>query len=105
MSRPLVPNPKREGEAAAFHRAVFKAHGRACWKCGKKDATDAAHVIARSHLGAKARYSCPEANARPLCRGCHDAQTAGLWNWPLPVRRAAVLALNKVMRVPLPVPA
>ncbi len=105
MSRPLIANPKRDVEAAAFHRAVFKAHGSCCHFCGKKGATDAMHVISRSLIGPKARYACPIENGRPGCRSCHDRQERDELKFTLSVRRRAVRALNKVMRAPIEEPA
>jgi len=96
--RPQIGNPKRQSEAAAFHRAVFKAHGSSCYFCSGSKATDAMHVIPRSQLGPK-RYACPTENARPGCRRCHDLQTRGELVFPIAVRRKAIRALNNVLTV------
>lgn len=103
--RPLVANPKRQPEAAAWHRRVFKAHGNVCHWCPKK-ATDAAHVIPRSQLGKPQRYACPEENGRPACRACHDRNEANdpARQFSLAIRRKAVRALNKVSKVPIAEP-
>lgn len=105
MSKPLIANPKRQSEAAAFHRAVFKAHGDRCHFCGKPQSTDAMHVIPRSQLGPKARYACPVENGRPGCRRCHDAQERNELQFSVSVRRRAIRALNKVLKAPLMEPA
>jgi hypothetical protein len=103
--RPLVANPKRDSEAATFHRRVFKAHGSECHWCSKK-ATDAAHVVPRSQLG-KQRYACAEDNGRPACRGCHDRNEASdpEYQFSLKVRRRAVKSLNVALKVKIAEPA
>lgn len=101
MSRPLVADMKRLSEAADFHRRVFAKWGNACYrgKC-KKRATDAAHVIPRSQLGPQ-RYACAEQNGRPLCRDHHNEQEAGLWDFSAKDKRAAIRALNLVLKIKL----
>jgi len=105
VTRPLIANKARDSEAAAFHRAVFKAHGNRCHFCGAKGATDAMHVIPRGLIGPKARYLCPAENGRPGCRRCHDRQEREELQFSLSVRKRAVRALNKVMRSPIQEPA
>jgi predicted restriction endonuclease len=102
MSRPLSANPKRNTQAAEFHRRVFAAHGKRCYFCGGA-ATDAMHLIGRAHLGPH-RYACPEENGRPGCRKCHDTKGWLSINFALRDRRAAVRALNKVLTVKLESP-
>ncbi len=105
MSRPLIPDPKRALEAAAFHRLVFAKYGRwnrVCSLCGKQGATDAAHVVPRSMLG-PLRYADPRM-ARPAHRACHEAQERGDICFSLAIRRDAVLAHNEIAKVPLVVP-
>lgn len=102
MTRPLIANKKRESEAAAFHRSCFKAHGRACFFCGK-DASDAMHVIPRSHLG-PLRYAIPVQNSRPGCRACHERQEAGELHFPVRVVRIAIAAHNKLSKVKMVMP-
>lgn len=97
--KPLIANRERKNEAAAWHRAVFSAHGKKCWNCGG-EATDACHVIPRSQLG-KLRYEMPKENGRPGCRRCHQRQECGELDFPIAVRRAAVRAHNKIARVPM----
>jgi hypothetical protein len=113
-----MPKAETKASAAEFSSTCFKTHGRLCYFHGKKatpkrqgpgegclkDATDPMHVIGRAHLGPKARYACAEENSRPGCRNCHDLQEAGRLEFPLAVRRRAVIALNKVMKQPIHVP-
>ena len=102
MSRPLIANKKREGEAARWHREVFKAHGRACFFCGK-DATDAMHIIARAQLG-PLRYEIPVQNGRPGCRACHERQERGELHFPVRIMRIAIRAHNAIAKVKLELP-
>ena len=100
---PLLPRRERQSEAQRFHRETFKAHGRACYFCGK-EASDAMHIIPRPMLGSK-RYECAADNSRPGCRACHRKQTDGTLAFALSDRQRAVRALNKVLKVKLPEPA
>ena len=102
MSKPLIPDRKRQSEAAAWHRAVFAAHGQFCTFCAAK-ATDAMHVIPRRDLG-PLRYMMPKENGRPGCRRCHEAQERGDKQFPIAVVRRAVKAHNKIAKVPIPLP-
>ena len=102
MSRPLIANKARESEAARWHRDVFKAHGRACFFCGK-DASDAMHIIPRAQLG-PLRYQIPVQNGRPGCRACHERQERGELKFPLRVVRTAILAHNKISKVKMELP-
>lgn len=102
VSRPLIPDPKRQSESSAWHRAVFAAHGHACFFCGAK-ATDAMHVIPRSQLG-KLRYAIPKENGRPGCRRCHEAQEGGDKQFPLVVVRAAIRAHNRIAKIAMMLP-
>lgn len=104
MSRPLIANKARESEAARFHRECFKAWGRVCYFCGSKDASDAMHIIGRSTLGPR-RYECPVENSRSGCRRCHEAQTRGELRFKAADVRRAIVALNKVCKVSIPLPA
>lgn len=103
MSRPLIANRKRQSEAARFHREVFARFGRCCTFCGKKDATDAAHVLSRGTKLGPLRYADPRL-ARPACRPCHEAQTRNEIEWPLPIVRDAIEAFNLHAKVKLVVP-
>lgn len=98
MSRPLLADPKRNSEAARFHREVFAMFGYACFHCGKH-ATDAAHVLNRAMKLGPLRY-CDPRLARPLCRPCHDAKKP----WPIAVQRDAVKAHNLYAKVKLTLP-
>lgn len=102
MSRPLVANKKRESEASAWHRDVVKAHGKACFFCGR-DGSDAMHIIPRAKLG-PLRYKIPVQNGRIGCRECHDRQEAGELQFPIRVRRIAIAAHNKIAKVKLEMP-
>ena len=103
MSKPLIPNPKRVAEAAAFHRAVFDMWGKSCYLCRRRaPATDAAHVIPRARLG-PLRYASPHF-ARPAHRDCHEAQEAGKIEWPLAILRDAARHYNQISKVPMHVP-
>lgn len=105
MSRPLIPNPKRAAEAAKFHAAVFFMFGgekKICSLCGVPNATDAAHVIGRAHLG-PLRYADPRL-ARPAHRSCHVAVDAHRISWPLAIRQDAAIAHNLLAKVKLMVP-
>ncbi len=105
MSKPLIADPKRVSEAAAYHRAVFAEYGgpkKVCALCGKPGAVDAAHVVPRSMLG-PLRYADPRM-ARPAHRACHEAQERGDMRFSLAIRRGAVLAHNEIAKVPLVVP-
>lgn len=115
-TRPLVPKLATQLDGDEFRRAVFAAHGRACYffpvktvkdattgekrrrrpdeRC-LKDATDPAHIVPRSQLGPKSRYACPEENGRPLCRVCHDIQESGRLEFPDAIYNRAIRALNK----------
>lgn len=103
MSRPLVADPRRHSEANLFHRACFRAHGKRCYFCGSKSATDAMHIISRAFLGPR-RYECPIENARPGCRACHDKQTRGELVFKKEDVRRAIAALNKVCKCKLELP-
>lgn len=94
--KPLIANPKRQSEATAFHRRVFKEHGDKCYFCGCK-ATDAMHIEGRSRLG-KHRYACPEENGRPGCRRCHVLQTDNKLQFKSADVRRARVALNQVLK-------
>jgi len=101
ITRPLISNKKRNGEASSFHKKVFARWGSRCW-FGHKHADDAAHVVDKNQLGNK-RYCDPEI-ARPLCRPCHIQQTDGMISFSLADRRAATLVANKYMKQKLVVP-
>jgi len=105
MTKPLIANPKRQSEASRFHREVFAMFGgpkRVCALCGKPGATDAAHVIARAHLG-PLRYADPRL-ARPAHRECHEAQERGVIRFSLLIRQDAVIAHNALAKIKLVVP-
>lgn len=102
MSRPLIANPKRASEASAYHRKVFARYGHACVFCGHQ-ATDAAHVIGRAHLG-PLRYA-DERLSRPSCRSCHERVDRNEIQWPLAILRDAIKVHNKIARVKIEVPA
>lgn len=99
MSKPLVANPMRAGEASAFHRAVFARFGNRCALCGGLGATDAAHVVSRVKLG-PLRYADPEL-ARPLHRVCHVEVDSNRVAWPAKIVAAAVAAHNRLAKVPI----
>ena len=106
MSRPLIPNRKRESEAAQFHRAVFSQYGgskKICALCGKPGAVDAAHVIPRSRLG-PLRYADVRF-ARPAHRECHTQVDRHEIGWPEDVYRDAVLAHNAIAKIRIVEPA
>jgi len=103
--RPLLINPRAGASAAQFHREVFAVFGgpkKLCVFCGKPNATDAAHVIKRSHLG-PLRY-CDPRLARPAHRACHEKQERNEISFTLETRRDAALAVNLYAKVPYPVP-
>lgn len=102
MSRPLIANKKRHAEASTFHRDCFKAHGNACFFCGK-NATDAMHIIPRAKLG-PLRYEIPFQNSRPGCRSCHEREEAGELHFPIRLQRIAIAAHNKIAKVKLEMP-
>jgi predicted restriction endonuclease len=102
MSRPLLANPKGKSEAAEFHRRVFKRWGNKCYFC-EGPATDACHIVSRAKLGPK-RYACPEENGRPGCRLHHELQESGILGFDKPDIRAAVSALNAVLKTKLEMP-
>jgi len=102
VSKPLLADPKRTTEAATFHKAVFARFGGNCALCGGRGATDAAHVIKRSHLGSL-RFADPRL-ARPAHRTCHEKQERGEIEFSLPIRQDAVRAHNGLAKVPLQVP-
>lgn len=105
MSRPLITDPKLQSAAANFHRDVFAAYGgpkRICALCGKSGATDAAHVLKRSHLGTL-RYSDVRF-ARPAHRTCHIEQESNRIDFALEIRIDAVLAHNQIAKVKMVVP-
>ena len=105
MSKPLTANPKRQSEAAAWHRKVFAAYGgpkRICALCGGSGATDAAHVVPRAILG-PLRYA-DERLGRPAHRGCHEKQEAGTIDFSIAIRRDAIRAHNTIAKIPLMVP-
>ena len=100
-SKPMVDAKRRQRErmAAAWHKAVFLAHGDKCYWCGKK-ATDAAHIIPRSRLG-PLRYEMPVENGRPACRTCHELQERGMLVFEAKDLFAAVRHHNRIAKVPL----
>lgn len=103
--RPLVKNPKRESEAARWHRQVFSAYGgpkRLCAHCGKPGATDAAHVVGRAKLG-PLRYADARLG-RPLHRQCHRDIDEGRARWARAILRDAIAAHNAIAKVPLQLP-
>jgi 5-methylcytosine-specific restriction endonuclease McrA len=100
MSRPIQANPKRQGEAAKWHRDVFARYGNKCWFCGGH-ATDAMHIIRRSFLG-PLRYKIIE-NGRPGCRPCHNKKP-NQRDFPIADQREAIIAHNLITKEPLHVP-
>ena len=104
--RPLVADPKRQSEAAKWHREVFALYGgpkRICAHCDKPGATDAAHVIGRAHLG-QLRYADPRFG-RPLHRDCHRDLDEGRAQWKKAILRDAIRAHNKIAKVKIQEPA
>lgn len=100
--KPLIGNPQRISEAAAFHKIVFTRYGgpkKICALCSKPGATDAAHVIPRSKLG-PLRYADPRF-ARPAHRFCHNRQERGEIDFTLAIRREAVRAHNEIAKIPM----
>jgi len=97
MVRPLQANPKRESEAASWHRIVFMAHGSRCHFCGAH-ATDAAHIVPRSSLGKAQRYAVPAYNGRPVCRKCHDQLHNGALTFSHLVVWEAKQAVNAISK-------
>jgi hypothetical protein len=102
VSRPLIANKKRQPESSGFHKAVFARYGYVCILCKRANATDAAHVIGRAHLGSL-RYADVRL-ARPLCRSCHVRVDENKIVWPKTVLRDATRAHNRIAKVPLPEP-
>ena len=102
MSKPLLADPKRTSEAATFHKAVFARFGSNCGLCGGRGATDAAHVIKRSHLGSL-RFADPRL-ARPAHRTCHEKQERDEIEFSLAIRQDAARAHNRLAKVPIQVP-
>ena len=106
MSRPLVASADTKKLADQWHRDVFKAYGSICWLHKAKDpkskmrATDAAHVVKRSRLGAALAYCSPRLG-RPLCRACHEVQELDLdpeFRFSLADRLDAIRAHNEVAK-------
>ena len=102
MSKPLQEKASTKSAAAAWHKAVFLMFGQKCFFCGH-NATDAAHVVKRSRIGAKLAY-CDPRIGRSLCRKCHCKQEVGEISFPLNVRQEAIEVHNIFARVKLPVP-
>jgi hypothetical protein len=112
MSKPLQARKDTAAEAARWHAAVFAMFGYVCWIHKARDpkskmpATDAAHIIKRSRLGAALAYADPRLG-RPLCRACHVEQELGLdpaFAFPLADRIDAAVTHNALAKSPLPVP-
>ena len=100
MSKPLIPDPKRQSEAAKFHRDVFERYGgpkRLCALCGKPGATDAAHVLRRSHLG-PLRYADAQF-ARPAHRPCHEKVDRYEISWPKEIMLEVIRAHNRIAKI------
>lgn len=117
--KPLGPKREAKTDAAAFHDAVVRTHGRLCWfndvarvktspgaattrarkpeeRCEGKSAVvvHAMHLVRRSQLGPKSRYALPAINARPGCPTCHRLEDDGLLEFSTREYNAAVRALN-----------
>lgn len=106
MTKPLVPDAKRASEATRFHRGVFAMFGgpkKICSLCGRPGATDAAHVIKRSHLG-PLRYADPRF-ARPAHRQCHERQERNEIEFSLAIRQDAIRAHNAIAKIKIQEPA
>lgn len=112
MSRPLVVKAETKKAADAWHRDVFRAYGSVCWLHKAKNpkskvrATDAAHIVKRSRIGAALAYCSPRLG-RPLCRPCHELQELDLdpeFRFPLADRVDAIRAHNEVAKCRLPEP-
>ncbi len=91
---------------------MFALFGYTCWIHKAKDprskvaATDAAHIIKRSRMGAALAYASVQFG-RPLCRSCHAAQELGLdpmFFFPYADVRAAYEEHNRLAKSPLPIP-
>jgi hypothetical protein len=105
MSKPLIANRERASEASVFHASVFAMFGgpkKLCSLCGKPGSTDAAHVIARAHLG-PLRYADPRL-ARPAHRSCHEAQERREIEFSLEIRRDAITAHNAISKIKMVMP-
>jgi hypothetical protein len=109
MSKPLQARKDTLAAAHEWHRDVFREYGSICWlhkaqnPQSKTRATDAAHILARSHIGAKLAYVSVRLG-RPACRECHEKQERGEIRFPLVDRIDATLAHNEVAKSKLMVP-
>jgi 5-methylcytosine-specific restriction endonuclease McrA len=100
LSKPLIADPKLQRQAANFHRDVFALFGgpkKLCSLCGKPGATDAAHVLRRSHLG-PLRYADPQF-ARPAHRACHEKVDRYEVPWPKEIMLEAIRAHNRLAKI------
>jgi hypothetical protein len=112
LSKPLAGKKDTALAAAEFHKLIFRVWGPFCWLHRAKSptsqvrASDAAHIIKRSRMGAKLAYASFEF-ARPLCRECHLKQEPGLdpmfW-FPYADELAAYREHNRIAKSPLPLP-
>lgn len=105
MTRPLLPRAETVRAATKFHHEVFRAFAgpkKTCYLCYRPGATDAAHVIKRSHLG-PLRYADVRL-ARPAHRHCHERQERGDIAFHLDIRIDAVRAHNAIAKIPLQEP-
>jgi hypothetical protein len=104
--RPIREDKRLRAFGSNFHFAVFIHWGPWCWFGDglrlNHRADDAAHVIDRNQLGSL-RYESVEF-ARPVCRRHHKMLHAGTLKWPLPDRRRATNAHNKIAKQKLAVP-
>ena len=81
---------------------MFGGEKRICAFCKRGGATDAAHVIARAHLG-PLRYADPRLG-RPAHRHCHEDQEAGKIDFDIAVRRDAITAHNAIAKIKIVMP-
>jgi len=117
--KPLVAKVASKNRSEEWSRAVFATYGRRCWIHLRRDpkskvaATDPAHVIKRSRMGAAIAYGPKDGPVeprlgRPLCRTCHVAQEAGIEKedrFSYEDMMDATLAHNSYARSHLPLPA
>lgn len=93
--------------AAQWHVDVFREYGYVCWLHKAKDprskvsATEAAHIIKRSRMGAALAYVSVRLG-RPLCQPCHRSQEPGtdpLFRFPFVDLLDATKAHNEFAKV------
>ena len=101
--KPLQADPSLKAKSWAWHQAVFKKYGTACYFCGTY-ARDSMHIIPANLLGPLAYDLRLVENGRPGCRRCHEEQHGGLHHFKHQDRITAIRAHNAIAKVPLAEP-